>query len=50
MKIVLRDTGIMHETTAPYHHESNGMAEKLIQSLNDSARAMLLQASMSQQF
>ena len=38
----LTDQGIVHERTTPYLHESNGMAERVNQTLATMARSMLL--------
>ena len=50
VKKFLHTTGVKHEPAPPYTHESNGMAERLNRTLNTSARAMLIQANMPQQF
>jgi Reverse transcriptase (RNA-dependent DNA polymerase) len=50
VKKFLHETGIIHQPTPAYAHESNGMAERLNRTLNEMARAMLIQANMPQQF
>ena len=47
---VLNTLGIQHETTPPRTPELNGKAERLNRTLNDTIRAMLIQANMSDSF
>jgi transposase InsO family protein len=47
---VLQALGVKHEVTPPHTPELNGKAERLNRTLNNSVRAMLLQANMPQSF
>ena len=31
MRLILKDTGVVYETTAPHHHEANWIAEQISQ-------------------
>ena len=46
----LNTLGIQHETTPPRTPELNGKAERLNHTLNDTVRAMLIQANMPDSF
>ncbi len=47
---LLMERGIMHETTAPYTPEHNGVAERKNRSLLEAARCMLIHAGMELRF
>ena len=47
---ILNVLGIQHETTSPRTPELNGKAERLNRILNDTIRAMLIQANMPDSF
>ena len=47
---VLQALGVKHEITPPHTPELNGKAERLNRTLNNTVRAMLLQANMPQSF
>ena len=47
---ILTSLGIQHETTPPRTPELNGKAERLNRTLNDTIRAMLIQANMPDSF
>ncbi len=40
-QIFLRNNGIKHVTSAPYHPATNGLAERFVQSLKNALRAMI---------
>lgn len=46
MNELLRKHGIRHETSAPYVHQQNGMAERSIRTINDHARTLRLAAKL----
>ena len=46
----LRDEGIRHERTVPKRPEQNGMAERFIRTLVESARSMLLDANLTKYY
>gem|GEM_PF-6147643 len=50
VKTFLHATGVVHEPTPAYTHESNDIAERINRTLNESARAMLIQVNMPQSF
>lgn len=46
----LNENGIVHQTTAPYAPEQNGVAERINRTLLESAKSMLYQKEMDQEF
>ena len=46
-KIFLKSNGIRHITTAPWHHSSNGIAERFVQTLKKALLAMKGELSLS---
>ena len=50
LKPYLREKGIMHELTAPYIPQQNGVAERFNQTTHESALAMLMDAELSKEF
>ena len=47
---ILEEHGIIHETSAPYTPQQNGLAERMNQTLIGGARAMLQHAGLSKGF
>jgi transposase InsO family protein len=50
MAKILKDSGTMHLLSAPYQHESNGLAERQNRTLKDDARTLMKQAKMPHKF
>jgi hypothetical protein len=46
----LQSEGVIHEISAPYEHEQNGLAERSIQNVSQRAMCQLFGANMSQGF
>jgi hypothetical protein len=46
----LTSEGVVHEISAPYEHEQNGLAERCIQNVSQRAMCQLFSANMSQGF
>ena len=46
----LRDRGVEHQTTVPYEHEQNGLAERSNRTLLERARTILLESGLDKMF
>lgn len=47
---ILRENGIVHQKTAPYTSQQNGVAERFNRTIMDKVRCMLADADLSKQF
>ena len=48
--LAMEAMGIIHETTAPYTAQSNGKAERVNRTINESVRSMLYYANLPESF